>query len=312
MANQRIFESTDQRNQRRTFFVLVCLAFSLLLSPGHSAAQNVYSAKNNTLHVTNTIGSTTTNEDVRPLEVAVRAAAAADAEAAEALAEYEDAKKVLAAKRLEAEGLRADLSAARHRAEETKIARIAVDVDTAQIVVRASNRPVDVKRAEEVAEQATAFAAETRMVADKAAAAAEKAAQLAEAAVTEEAQLDLLRAETTRAEAAQVAAVAEKLADAAKDSADEIREVYRRAESEREISTVELDPEQAYLESLESAVTRMEEEYTKGVIAVNVAEAKVAELKGLAEGKVARAKAMRVALRKGAKGIGGDTTTATQ
>ncbi|CAI5475003.1 unnamed protein product [Closterium sp. Yama58-4] len=290
-------------NRRSTISIslFVCFAFSFLLSSTRSFPHVLDSA-------THTSDSAS-NEDVRSLEFAV--AAAAYAEAAEGRAEFEVAMKVLAATRLRAEALRADLSAARHQAEVAKRERAAVHVDAARMAERASNRSADLKRAEEFLAQAVAFAAEKRRAVDEAAAAVGEAARAAGTTRSVEAKLALWWAENERAELAQVVAVAEKLAEAAKQGADEIREVYARAENQRKIAAAELDSEQLHAEKLESAVARMEEEHRQGVIALKAAEAKVTELKALAEGRVARTITIRVAYEEGGTGNSRVGTTAT-
>ncbi|GJP30892.1 hypothetical protein CLOM_g7219 [Closterium sp. NIES-68] len=289
-----------------SLFTLSCLC--LLLSANLAAARDISRPSTPDSLAVRTSGSA----DVRSLESAAREAAAADAEAAEALKAYEDAKKVLERKKVDAEGIAAEVSEARSEAEGMKLEKISTDMDVTELAERACKRFEDLKRVDEVAEKAAAVAMEKRMAAAEAAGEAGKAARLAEASGTAEARLALVQAEAARAEAVRAAEEAKRIAEAARESAEELWEAYLQEETDLEVSTVDQETEKTYIEGLDSAAARLEEEYRKSVTAVKVAEAKVAELKGLAEGKVARAKAMRVALRKGGKGTSRDGMTATQ
>ncbi|CAI7792878.1 unnamed protein product [Closterium sp. NIES-54] len=300
----------------------VCLCVGLLVCPGHTSASRDIAAPQQFARSRETLAAFTPeivtavenheNSGGQSLESAVRESAAADAEAAKALAEYEDAKKALKGKKVDAEGISSEASRLRGQAEELAFDHAVIATEVAESAERERKSTADLKRAEEVAEKAAAYAAGKRKVADEASAAAGEAARLAEAAGTAEAQLALVQANSTRAEAVRAAEVAETLAVEAKKYAEEVWEAFSHEESDMDISMVDLVSEEAYIEDLNASAAGLEEEYQKSVTAVEVAKAKVEKLKGLAEEKVARAKAMRAALRKGGKSNGRDATTATQ
>ncbi|CAI5475004.1 unnamed protein product [Closterium sp. Yama58-4] len=281
---------------RSTIFT-VCLCFGLLLSTNRvtavrdaTTAQHFAGLRDNLLGSTPGIVTVTSNhgtESNPSLESAVREAVAADAEAAKALAEYEDAKKFLEEKKMDAEGLSAEVSRVRLQAEEMALDCAVMTADVEELAQLARKRSADLKRAEEVAEKAGALAAGKRKVADEASA-------------------------SERAEAVRKAEEAEAMAEEAKEDAQDLWEAYSREESDVELSVVDIESEETNIKDLNAAASRLEEEYRKSVTAVEVAKAKVAELKVLAEEKVALAKAMRAALRKGGKGNSRDETTATQ
>ncbi|CAI5496747.1 unnamed protein product [Closterium sp. Naga37s-1] len=291
------------RNHRRaqvgnSLFTVYILCVGLLVSPDHTSASRDIAAPQQFARSRETLGASTPeivtaienheNSGGQSFDSAVRESAAADAEAAKALAEYEDAKKVLEGKKVDAEGISSEASKLRGQAEEVAFGHAVIATEVAESAERERKSTADLKRAEEVAEKAAAFAAGKRKVADEASAAAEKAARLAEAEGTAEAQLALVRAKTTRAEAVRVAEVAETTAVEAKESAEEVWEAFSREESDMDVSVVDLVSEEAYIEDLKAATADLEEEYRKSVAAVEVAKAKVEELKGLAEEKVAR------------------------
>ncbi|CAI7906104.1 unnamed protein product [Closterium sp. NIES-54] len=296
----------------------VCVFVGLLISPDHTtgsrdiaAPQQVASSRGIGAY-TREMVTVVENHENKSLVSAVREAAAADAEAANALADYEDAKKVLEGKRMDVEGISADAFKVRSQADEIALDRALMTTDVAELAEWARKRSADLKRASEVAEKAGALAAGKRKVADEASAAVGEAARLAEAARTAGAQLALERAKLERAEAVRAAEEAETVADEATENAEDAWEAYSQEVSDVEVSVVDIESEEIYIEDLKTAAARLDEEYRKSVTAMEVAKAKVEKLKGLAEEKVARAKAMRAALRKGGKSNGRDATTATQ
>ncbi|CAI5532017.1 unnamed protein product [Closterium sp. Naga37s-1] len=249
-----------------------------LVCPGHTSASRDIAAPQQFARSRETLAAFTPeivtavenheNSGGQSLESAVRESAAADAEAAKALAEYEDAKKALEGKKVDAEGISSEASRLRGQAEELAFDHAVIATEVAESAERERKSTADLKRAEEAAEKAAAYAAGKRKVADETSAAAGEAARLAEAAGTAEAQLALVQANSTRAEAVRAAEVAETLAVEAKKYAEEVWEAFSHEESDMDISMVDLVSEEAYIEDLNASAAGLEEEYQKMVTAV--------------------------------------------